>query len=50
MPKDKEKYYGNSIFIGYAASKDGKLISMDGDIYEEVCNKLKGRDIGIKIS
>ena len=34
-PKDKEKYYGKSIFIGCAASKDGKLISLDGDTYKE---------------
>lgn len=41
MPKDKEKYYGKSIFIGCAASKDEKLISMDGDIYEEDDTVLK---------
>lgn len=31
----KEKYYGKSIFIGCAASKEGKLISLVGDTYEE---------------
>ena len=35
IPKDKEKYYGKSIFIGCAASKDRKLISLDEDTYEE---------------
>lgn len=35
IPKDKEKYYGKSIFIGCATSKDGKLISLDGDTYKE---------------
>lgn len=36
IPKNGEKYYGESIFIGEAVSKDGKLISLDGDtIYDE---------------
>lgn len=35
IPKDKEKYYGKSIFIGCAASKDRKFISLDEDTYEE---------------
>lgn len=35
IPKDKEKYYGKSIFIGCAASKNEKLIFLDGDTYEE---------------
>lgn len=36
IPNDIDKYYGGSIFIGEAASKDGKLISLDEDtIYDE---------------
>ena len=36
MPDDKVRIYGESIFIGEAASKNGKLISLDGDtIYDE---------------
>lgn len=36
MPDDKVRIYGESIFIGEAASKNGKLISLDGDtIYDK---------------
>lgn len=36
MPDDKVRIYGESIFIGEAASKNGNLISLDGDIiYDE---------------
>lgn len=36
MPDDKVRIYGESIFIGEAASKNGELISLDGDtIYDE---------------
>ena len=35
MQDDTVRIYGNSIFIGYAASKNGELISMDGDIYDK---------------
>ena len=36
MPDNKVRIYGESIFIGEAASKNGKLISLDGDIiYDE---------------
>ncbi len=45
MPDNKVRIYGESIFIGEAASKNGKLISLDGDIiYDEedtvveICN------------
>lgn len=35
MPDDKVRIYGESIFIGEAASKNGKLFSLDGDtIYD----------------
>ena len=36
MPDDKVRIYGESIFIGEAASKNGELISLDGDtIYDK---------------
>lgn len=35
IPDDKVELYGNSIFIGCAASKDGKLIFLDRDTYKE---------------
>lgn len=36
MPDYKVRIYGESIFIGEAASKNGNLISLDGDIiYDE---------------
>ena len=36
MPESKWEYYGKDITVGEAASKNGKLISLDGDIiYDE---------------
>ena len=35
IPDDKVEFYGDSIFIGCAASKNGELISMDGDTYDK---------------
>ena len=36
MSESKWEYYGKDITVGEAASKNGKLISLDGDIiYDE---------------
>lgn len=36
IPDDKVRIYGESIFVGEAASKNGKLFSLDGDtIYDK---------------